>query len=68
MTQCERVVDYIKRKGSITTREAFVEFGCARLASRINDLKKQGYKFKTETVSALNCFGEKVHFTRYSFN
>lgn len=65
MTQCERIIDYIKRYGSITTKEAFNDLGCTRLASRINDLKNQGYKFNTEMTFSKNRFGEKVHYKKY---
>ena len=47
MTQCERIIDYIKQFGSISTLEAFNDLGVARLASRIHDLKGQGYVFNS---------------------
>lgn len=43
MTQCEKVLDYMSRVGSITQYEAMQYFGCARLASRINDLRRMGH-------------------------
>lgn len=46
MTQCERILSYMQRYGSISTMEAFKDLGCTRLASRINDLKNQGYAIK----------------------
>lgn len=67
MTQCDRIIDYLNRFGSITTREAFNDLGIARLASRICDLTKQGYKFDREYESAKNRFGESTSFVRYSF-
>lgn len=66
MTQCERVIDHIRRFGSITTAEAFYDLGIARLASRIWDLKQEGYEFEEETVRDKNRFGETVHFKRYT--
>jgi hypothetical protein len=54
MTQCERVVQYCKDFGSITTLQAFTDLGVTRLASRINDLKKQGYVIKSEFVTTFN--------------
>ena len=38
-TQCERIVQYMKDFGSITTLQAFTDLGCTRLASRVTDLK-----------------------------
>ena len=36
MTQCERIILYMRKFGSITTLQAFEDIGCTRLASRIN--------------------------------
>ena len=66
MKQIERVMMYLDRYGSITTREAFNDLGIARLASRIHDLKKIGYPIKSETIRAKNRFGENTHYTKYS--
>lgn len=65
MTQCEKIIDYINEFGSITTYEAFIDLGIARLASRICDLKKEGYPIVSETISAKNRYGEKVHYSKY---
>lgn len=65
-TQCERIIDYINQFGSISTLEAFNDLGVARLASRIHDLKAQGYEFKSEIKSRRNRYGEKTYFKVYS--
>lgn len=65
MTQCERIVEYIKQNGSITAREAMTFLGIMRLASRIADLKADGYEIQTETEYTKNRFGEKTHYARY---
>lgn len=65
-TQAERILDYIEKFGSITQFEALQDLGCMRLASRISDLKKQGYPIKGETVTVQNRFGEDCYIKRYS--
>lgn len=65
-TQAERVLAYIEEFGSITQYEALQDLGCMRLASRISDLKKQGFPIKSEVVSVKNRFNENVHIKRYS--
>ena len=40
-TQCQRIIDYMRRFGSISTLDAFNDLGVARLASMIHDLKAQ---------------------------
>lgn len=68
LTQCEKVLEYIKQFGSITTFDAFNEIGITRLGSRICDLRQKGYQIADRTETRKNRFGEKVHFKRYYFN
>lgn len=68
MTQNERIIKHLQDKGSITAREADSEYGIMRLASRISDLKRNGYNIKVETVTAKNRYGEPVHFAKYSLD
>ena len=49
-TQCEMVLDWLQERGKITSLEAMVELGVGRLASRIWDLKKQGYSITMTMV------------------
>lgn len=65
-TQAERIIDYITEFGSITQFDAFKDLGIMRLASRISDLKKQGYPIKSETETVKNRFGENTYIKRYS--
>ena len=64
-TQCERIIEYMRRFGSISTLEAFNDLGVARLASRIHDLKSQGYVISSETKTTKNRFGENTSFKVY---
>lgn len=65
-TQAQRVLDYMDRFGSITQLEALRDLGVMRLASRISDLRKQGYVINGETESVTNRFDEKCTIKRYS--
>ena len=65
-TQAERVLEYIEEFGSITQMEALNDLGVMRLASRISDLKKQGYPIKSDVESVKNRFGENCYIKRYS--
>lgn len=64
-TQAERILDYIDQFGSITQYEALQDLGVMRLASRISDLKKQGYPIESEIQPVQNRFGETCHIKRY---
>lgn len=65
-TQCDRIIDYITRNGSITALEAMESLGVMRLASRINDLKRNGFSIASETVKSKNRFGDTVYFAKYT--
>lgn len=65
INQCQRIVDYMRQFGSISTLEAFNDLGVARLASRIHDLKVQGYNIISETKTSKNRYGESVSFKVY---
>lgn len=64
-TQKDRILDYIRKFGSITSKDAYNDLGITQLATRIKELKERGYEFKTEWESSKNRYGEKVDFKRY---
>lgn len=64
-TQNDRVLEYIKDFGFITTWQAIQDLGVTRLAARIADLEEQGYCFAKRTLSAKNRYGDNTHFTEY---
>lgn len=60
----ERVLQYIKDFGSITTFEAFVELGCTRLSEYIRQIRlEQVVEDKWEETT--NRYGEKVRYKKY---
>lgn len=65
VTQCQRILNYLRQFGSISTLEAFNDLGIARLASRIHDLKRMGYSITSEIVARKNRYGETVYFKVY---
>ena len=66
-TQNDRILDYIKRFGSITQLEALSDLGVMRLASRISDLRRIGHPIISEYEEVTNRFGEQCQVKRYRF-
>lgn len=66
LTQCDRVLSYMRDFGSITQREASDDIAVGRLAARISDLKGKGYKIKTVDEVKKNRYGEWTKYARYS--
>ena len=64
--QRERILDYIREHGSITTMDAFMDLGIARLASRIHDLRSDGYNIHGEMVTGKNRWGQPVRYMEYT--
>ena len=64
-TQKERILEYINKFGSITSLEAYSELGITQLGARLDQLKREGYMFSTETEKGKNRFGEDVKYKRY---
>lgn len=65
-TQAARVLNYMKKFGTITQYEALADLGCMRLASRISELKTEGYAIKKRTVKVKNRYGESCAVAQYS--
>ena len=66
MTQNEKVLDFIKKNGSITQRQAF-DLGIMRLASRISELKKAGFDIVSKSIKVKCRDGENAYVAQYSF-
>ena len=66
LSQCEKIVNYMNKYGSITQLQAYVDIGCIRLPSRIYDLKRKGYAIRSETIKVKNREGEYTPIARYS--
>ena len=65
MTQNDRILRHLEDYGSITQMDAIRDYGIMRLASRVNDLRREGHPIITERVEGRNRYGEKCHWARY---
>ena len=65
MSQCDKVLEYMRRFGSITQLEAIRDIGCMRLAARIADLRDQGYAIGRRMKQEKNRYGNTVSFAEY---
>lgn len=64
-TQNQRILSYIYEFGSITQLEALQDLGVMRLASRISDLRRQGYPITSDLEPVKNRFNETCYIKRY---
>ena len=63
--QRNSIIEYINNFGSITSYEAYINLGIAQLATRIKELKEQGYAFKTVWIKKKNRYGKDIMFKKY---
>lgn len=60
-----RILEHLKKSGSITSMEAFQLFGITRLSARIKELRDKGYDIRTLMVDSVNRYGEDVRYGKY---
>ena len=65
ISQKDRVLQYIKEKGSITRLDAASQIGCYELAARICNLEEDGFEFTKTPEKGKNRFGDPTHWIRY---
>lgn len=59
-------MDYLRKNGSITRYDAFIECGVAELASRIGELEAAGICFSRRREEYKDRYGDRHHYTRYT--
>lgn len=61
----DRILRHLRDYGSITSFEAFKEYGNTRLSATIFLLRKDGYKISSERIGLKNRYGKTVYFAKY---
>lgn len=65
MKQSDIILRHLEDYGSITQMDAIRDYGIMRLASRVNDLRREGHPIITEVVTGKNRYGEPTRWARY---
>lgn len=68
ITQRQKIVKYMLKFGSITSWEAYESLGITQFATRVKELKQEGYGFKTKWEKRKNKEGKMVRFKRFYFS
>lgn len=63
MTQNQRIIKHLKKAGSITVREAIVEYSIQSLTKRVQELRESGHNIISH-VKSHPMTGQK--YTRYT--
>jgi hypothetical protein len=65
-TQKQDLLDYLRRRGSVTRIEAFHDLGICELSSRIGELQKDGWRFDRNDRKGVSKNGRHWIVTEYS--
>lgn len=64
-THYDRVLRHLTDFKSITSYEAFIDYGITRLSAIIFLLRKDGYNISSQKIAAKNRYGKTVYFANY---
>lgn len=59
------IIKHLESGKSLTSLEAIQKYGCTKLASRICELKEEGYLIYTERETLKNRYGNSCTIARY---
>ena len=66
--QKKAILEHLQNSGSITSMEAFEQYGATRLSAIIFDLRKLGYDIETKDIATKNRYGNTCVYARYVMN
>ena len=65
LTQADRILRHLMKRGAITTWLAIRDYGITRLSAKIYELRARGYEISCDWEFSKNRYGEPVHFKKY---
>ena len=63
--QAEQLYEHMKTRGSLTQLEAYEEYECFRVASRIHEMRKAGISIVKTMKTGKNRFGVTCRYAEY---
>lgn len=64
-TQRDKILEHLKKYGSITELEAYDLYASLRCGARIWELRNMGYSIRTEYTTKPNRYGIRTTFATY---
>lgn len=64
-SQRKAIAEFLRRGNALTSMQALNHFGCARLASRIDELRQAGMPIETTMIQVCNRDGKLVRVAEY---
>tara|TARA_R100001163_G_scaffold60058_1_gene49075 strand:+ start:1186 stop:1473 length:288 start_codon:yes stop_codon:yes gene_type:complete len=67
-TQTDAIMWHLKNYGNITSWEAIQKYGVTRLASKIYNMRKNGYEIESVILHTTNRFNRNIQIAKYIYN
>ncbi len=67
MSQCDRILNYLKSGKVLTRLNSWSQLGVIEAPARISELRAQGHPIHTEMVTVLNRYGESVRIAHWTY-
>ncbi|MDB4559247.1 helix-turn-helix domain-containing protein [bacterium] len=65
MSQKERLLEHFQNGNTITSLQAYDRLGVTQLATRIYELKQEGYPIESDRINVYNRYLEKCSVAKY---
>jgi hypothetical protein len=65
--QTAEIFDHLKRHGTLTAKQALSDYGCFRLAARVEELRADGHQIETVLMTK-RIRGRAVRFAEYRYH
>lgn len=65
MTDCEWILEQLRKGRELTVWACIQERGCTKASNRIGELRRKGYKISSRLVTGKNRRGQSVHYSVY---
>ena len=66
MTQQERILSYLQEGKTLTRLNAWDALGILEAPARISELRAKGHQIKTDFITVINRYGEKVKIAEWT--
>ncbi len=68
MSQSKRILEYLEGGNKLSRLNAWNQLGVLEAPARISELRAKGYDIKTEMITVVNRFNEKVKIAEWSIS
>ena len=65
-TQAQMIINHLQKYGSLTQRQAVLEYGIGQPVARIWELRRKGHRIKTTMTDGVNRYNQPCKYAVYT--